>query len=279
MWRLAGWNLSVAERVRFIESCLELGVTTFDHADIYGDYQCQKLFGEALKAAPALKERIQLVGKCGIKLVSPHRPSHRLKHYDTSAAHILASTEQSLRELQVEALDLLLIHRPDPLMDYDEMARAFERLRADGKVRHFGVSNFTPAQFAALDSRFELATHQLEFSPLHLTPLFDGQFDALQQRGVAPMIWSALGGGALFATQAAESSPLQRCLSAQAAELGVSVAALVYAWILQLPCRPLPLTGSGRIEVVREAVAAASLELDRQQWYWLLEAARGHAVA
>ncbi|BEV72328.1 aldo/keto reductase family oxidoreductase [Paludibacterium sp. THUN1379] len=277
MWRLADWNLSLAERIRLIEQCIELGVTTFDHADIYGDYQCQQLFGAALQQAPALKQQIQLVSKCGIKLTSSHRLEHRIKHYDTSAAHILASTERTLAELQVETLDLLLIHRPDPLMDYDEMARAFETLRAAGKVRHFGVSNFTPLQFEALNSRIALVTNQVEFSPLQLSALQDGQFDTLQRHGVAPMIWSALGGGLLFRHN--DTSPLQAVLAQLAAQYGSSVASLVYAWIMQLPCRPLPLTGSGRIEVIRDAVAACSLSLERQDWYRILQAACGHEVA
>ncbi|TDR80257.1 aldo/keto reductase [Paludibacterium purpuratum] len=278
MWRLADWNLPLAERIRFIEQCIALGVTTFDHADIYGNYQCQQLFGEALAQAPSLKRQIQLVSKCGIKLVSPHRPEHRIKHYDTSAAHIIASTERTLTELQVDTLDLLLIHRPDPLMDYDEMAGAFERLRADGKVKHFGVSNFTPAQFEALDSRIALATNQLEFSPLHLAPLTDGQFDTLQRHQVAPMIWSALGGGLLF-TRTDSANPTHDVLLELAAELGTTPATLVYAWIMQLPCQALPLTGSGRIDVVRDAVAATALQLERQHWYRILSAASGHEVA
>jgi len=278
MWRLADWKMDAQARAAFIESCVEIGVTTFDHADIYGDYGVETLFGEALDLAPALKQRIELVSKCGIMLTSGQRPQHRLKYYDTSAAHITASVEASLRNLRVDHLDLLLIHRPDPLMNYDEIAGAFEALRAAGKVLHFGVSNFTQVQFDALNARIELATNQVEFSPLHLDPAENGQFDAMQDQGVAPMIWSALGGGRLFDTDP-KSMQLRQVLEQTAKTLGVSMATVIYAWILRLPCRAIPLTGSGRFEVVKDAVAATGLTLDRQTWFDILKAARGHDIA
>src|SRR5205085_3772351 len=133
-------------------------------ADIYGGYGVEGLFGEALRRQPALRERMQLVSKCGIKLVSPQRPLHTVQHYDTSAAHIIASAEESLRQLHTDRLDLLLIHRPDPLMDFDEIAEAFSALKKSGKVLHFGVSNFSRHQFESLNRRIALATNQVEFS-------------------------------------------------------------------------------------------------------------------
>jgi hypothetical protein len=143
-WRMAAWGWTVAQRLAWIEACVDLGVTSFDHADIYGSYGVEILFGEALARKHGLRNRLQLVSKCGIQLVSPQRPNHRLKAYDTSARHIEASVEQSLRALQADHLDLLLIHRPDPLLDADAVAAAFGRLQRSGKVRAFGVSNFTP---------------------------------------------------------------------------------------------------------------------------------------
>ncbi|MFD2452631.1 aldo/keto reductase [Ideonella paludis] len=169
-WRLAEWQFSVEQRLAWIEGCMARGLSSFDHADIYGGYQAEALFGEALALRPALREQMQLVSKCGIKLVGPARPAHGFKSYDTSAAHITTSVENSLRALRTDRLDLLLIHRPDALMDADEVAQTFERLRRDGKVLHFGVSNFTPAQFELLHSRIPLVTNQVECSPLHLAP-------------------------------------------------------------------------------------------------------------
>lgn len=163
-WRLMDWNMSARQLVSFIEEHLDLGVTTVDHADIYGGYQCEAAFGEALKLAPHLRERMEIVSKCGIATTA--REENVIGHYITDRDHIIKSAEQSLINLATDHLDLLLIHRPDPLMDADEVADAFKHLHQSGKVRHFGVSNFTPAQFALLQSRlpFTLATNQVEIS-------------------------------------------------------------------------------------------------------------------
>ncbi|VTM54740.1 aldo/keto reductase [Klebsiella pneumoniae] len=166
-WRLMDWKMSPGELVSFIEQHLDLGVTTVDHADIYGDYQCEAAFGEALKRAPHLRSRMEIVSKCGI--ATRARAENTIGHYITDRDHIVLSAEQSLRNLATDHLDLLLIHRPDPLMDADEVAEAFLALHHSGKVRHFGVSNFTPAQFTLLQSRlpFTLTTNQVEISPVH----------------------------------------------------------------------------------------------------------------
>jgi predicted oxidoreductase len=279
MWRMTEWGMTVEQRIAFIEQCLALGVTSFDHADIYGGYAVEGLFGEALRAQPSLRGRIELVSKCGIKLVSPQRPNHAIQHYDTSAAHIVASAEESLRQLHTDHLDLLLIHRPDPLMQFDEIAEAFLALRAAGKVLHFGVSNFSRHQFESLDRRIALATNQVEFSPLHVAPMFDQTFDGLQDLGVAPMIWSPLAGGRLFSGTGAHAENLRLVIKGIADRLGQPFASVVFAWIMQLPCKPLPLTGTGRIEAVAVAVAGTSFTLSRTDWFAILRAARGHEVA
>ena len=279
MWRMTEWGMSVEQRVAFIEQCLEMGVTSFDHADIYGGYGVESLFGDALRLQPSLRDRIELVSKCGIKLVSPQRPQHTIQHYDTSAAHIVASVETSLRQLGTDRLDLLLIHRPDPLMDFDEVAHTFDALRQAGKVLHFGVSNFSRHQFEALDRRIDLATNQVEFSPLHTAPMFDETFDGLHDNGVSPMIWSPLAGGRLFNGGEAHADNLRLVIKGIADELGQPFASVVFAWIMQLPCRPIPLTGSGRIEAIAVAVAGTGFTLSRPDWFKILRAARGHEVA
>jgi predicted oxidoreductase len=279
MWRIADWGMTVAQRTAFVEQCLELGVTSFDHADIYGGYGAEALFGDVLRERPALRGRMELISKCGIKLVSPQRPLHTIQHYDTSAAHIVASAEESLRQLHTDHLDLLLIHRPDPLMDFDEIAHAFTRLREAGKVRHFGVSNFSRHQFECLNRRIALVTNQVEGSPLHLDPWFDTTFDGLQDLGVAPMVWSPLAGGRLFTGTDARTEALRLVIKEVADELEQPFASVVYAWIMAHPCRPLPITGSGRIEAVAVAVAGTQFTLTRPQWFRILRAARGHEVA
>ena len=195
-WRLADWNLSASERLRWIEENIALGITSFDHADIYGGYQVERLFGEALALAPGLRSRIQLISKCGIKLVSAARPGHAIKHYDTSAAHVRASVEATLAALRTDRLDLLLIHRPDSLLDADELGATFETLRNEGKVLQFGASNFTSSQFNLLNQRCALRTNQIELSPLHLDALHDGTLDQCQSLHIRPMAWSPLAGGA-----------------------------------------------------------------------------------
>jgi len=274
-WRMDSWQFSVDERVRWIEGCLELGITTFDHADIYGGYRVEALFGEALAAAPRLRERLQIVTKCGIRMVSPARPAHRLGHYDTSAAHVQRSVDNSLAALRTDSIDVLLIHRPDALMDADALAECFTRLRAAGKVRHFGVSNFTPAQFALLNDRIQLATNQIEASPLHIAPFYDGTLDQAQHLRVAPMIWSALAGGRLFTGEDEAARRVRPVLERLAAERGISVTTLVYAWLLRHPARLIPLTGSRRLDAMREAVAALDVEIDAQAWYKIWVAGNG----
>ncbi|KVL44578.1 oxidoreductase [Burkholderia cepacia] len=283
MWRIGDWALSIRERRALIEAALELGVTSFDHADIYGDYTAEGLFGDVLADAPHLRERMQIITKCGIRLVSARRPAHGIKHYDTRAAHVVASVEQSLRALRTDRLDLLLLHRPDPLMDADEVAATFDALRRDGKVRAFGVSNFTPAQAALLRDRMaahgmSLATNQVECSLLHLAPLDDGTFDQAQRWRCPPMLWSPLAGGRLL-TEASPAATRVRERAARIGDaLGVPATTVLFAWLLALPCRPLPIVGSSRIAALREAVAATRLALGREHWFELLDAARGVEV-
>jgi predicted oxidoreductase len=274
-WRMADWQFGVEERVRWIEGCLDLGITTFDHADIYGDYAVEALFGEALAAAPQLRDRMQIVTKCGIRMVSSARPEHRLGHYDTSAAHVERSVENSLAALRTDRLDVLLIHRPDALMDADALAECFGRLRTAGKVRHFGVSNFTPSQFALLNRRIDLVTNQIEASPLHIAPFYDGTLDQAQDLGVAPMVWSALAGGRLFTGSDTDSQRVRTVLQRIAGERGIGVTTLVYAWLLRHPARLIPLTGSRRLDAMREAVAALDVEIDAQTWYEIWVAGNG----
>ncbi|MBL7635200.1 aldo/keto reductase [Atlantibacter hermannii] len=276
-WRLMDWNMSPRELLSFIEQHLDLGITTVDHADIYGGYQCEAAFGEALKLAPQLRDRMEIVTKCGIATTA--KAENKIGHYITDRAHIVESAEKSLKNLAVEHLDLLLIHRPDPLMDADDVAEAFLQLHQAGKVRHFGVSNFTPAQFSLLQSRlpFTLATNQVEISPVHQPLLLDGTLDQLQQLRIRPMAWSCLGGGRLFNDESFQ--PLRDELQQVAQEIGAqTIEQVVYAWVMRLPSQPLPIIGSGKIERVRSAIQALSLQMTRQQWFRIRKAALGYDV-
>jgi predicted oxidoreductase len=277
MWRIVGWNLSAQARVRWIEQALELGITSFDHADIYGDYGAETLFGDALRAAPGLRGRMQLVTKCGIRLRSAQHP-YRVNHYDTAASYVRGQVEQSLRNLHTGQLDLVLIHRPDYLMDAAALADTFQALTREGKVAHWGVSNHTTSQFALLDQRHPLATHQVELSPLQMDALDDGTLDQAQQLGRRPMIWSPLAGGRLLTGEDAQAVRVRAEMQAIAERLGISLVTLAFAWILRHPSRPHPITGTRRIEGLREAVAALDVSLDAEDWYAIWTASKGHPV-
>lgn len=277
LWRITEWQLSVQERVRWIEQAQELGITSFDHADIYGDYRAETLFGEALKASPVLRARMQLVTKCGIRLRSPQRP-YRINYYDTGAAYVRAQVEQSLRNLHTEQLDLVLIHRPDYLMDATTLAETFGALTREGKVAHWGVSNHSTSQFALLHQLHPLMTNQVELSPLQMDALDDGTLDQAQQLGLRPMIWSPLAGGRLFTGDDEQAQRVRAEMSAIAARYGISLTTLAFAWVLRHPSRPHPITGTGRIEGLREAITAQGVQLDAEDWYAIWTASKGHSV-
>ena len=272
------WGWSAPQRLEWLSACIDCGVSSFDHADIYGGYSVEALFGEALALNPALRKQMQLVSKCGIQLISAARPEHRVKAYDTSALHIERSVEQSLRALRTDYLDTLLLHRPDPLLDADVVAEVFQRLQRAGKVLAFGVSNFTPMQFSLLHSRVPLVTNQVECSPLQLAPLHDGTFDQAQQLRIAPMIWSPLAGGKIFSSDEVAALRVQATLKAVALRLEVSVATIAYAWLARLPCRPHVIVGSSRMTAMHEALAGQTLHLDAPSWHEIWAAGAGREV-
>lgn len=263
--RLAAW----------LEARLDEGLDWFDHADIYGDRQGEALFGAALRTRPALAGRVKVVTKTGI--VTPERDgsAQGVKHYDSSRAHVTAAIDGALMRLGVARLDHFLIHRPDPLMDAEATGRALDEAIDAGKLGAAGVSNFLPEQWRRLQGAMHhrLATHQLQLSLAHSAPLFDGHFDALVGDGLAPLAWSPLGGGRVM------TGPARPALLALAERLGVTPAGLALAWLRALPGHPVPVIGSLKAERIRALHADAGLALERPDWFALLEAARGHAVA
>ena len=281
VWRSAEWQMQPTEILDLIETCLALGITTIDHADIYGNYTCEGRFGDALALNPNLRDQLQLVTKCDIKLISSNRPDHQVKHYDTSRAHIIASVENSLKQLRTDRLDLLLLHRPDPLMNVDETAEALTDLRQAGKILEVGVSNFLPSQFDLLASRldFPIVTNQVEFSVVHLEPLYDGTLDQCQRLRIAPMAWSPLGGGLLFQADSPQAKRLQAALPTVGEQLGdATIDQVALAWILRHPANVIPVLGTGKRDRIRTAAAAEQLQLSREQWFYILEASVGAPV-
>jgi predicted oxidoreductase len=278
LWRLADDpDTSTRHILAKIEACLEQGITTFDEADIYGDYESEGLFGAALKAAPSLKRQIEVVTKCGIMLRSPKFPARRVKHYDTSAAHVAASIDASLKRMGVERIDLLLIHRPDPLMDHHETGAALDAAVKSGKVRAVGVSNFRPWDWTLLQSAMEtpLVTNQIELSLAAPAGFTNGDVAFLQERGVPPMAWSPLGGGSLFSS---DFRDLQAALRKLGEEAGVAPSAVAVAWLLAHPARILPVMGTNDPGRIRSLSDAVKVSIDRETWFELYTLALGREV-
>lgn len=279
-WRLAdSGDPSAAATRRKIDLCLEQGITTFDHADIYGDYTCEALFGDAVKADRALAKKIEIVTKCGIMLVSDRRPGTRVKHYDTSAAHVRASVERSLSNLGVDAIDVLLIHRPDPLMDHAQLGACLDELIAQGKVKCAGVSNFMPWDVELLQAGMKnrLVTNQIELSLLHLAPFVDGQIAFGQRTQMPLMAWSPLAGGALFGDGDA-AKRLAPLLEAKAKEHGVDATAVAVGWLLHHPANIIPVLGTNDVDRIARIGDAMKPRFPTQGWYELYAAALGRDV-
>lgn len=268
-WRWNAVSPAMVEKL-FHTSC-EAGITSFDHADIYGDYENEKLFGEVLRKNSGVRRDIQLITKCAIKLLSAKHPKTRIKHYDTSKEHIIASVDNSLKMLSTDYIDLLLIHRPDPLMDPEEVSEAFGLLKQNGKVLYFGVSNFTPAQYEMLQSYlpFPLVTNQIEVSLSKLDSLFDGTLDTMLRYKTCPMAWSPLGGG--------KPGPDQ--LWTRKEKYGATETQLALAWLLKHPSGMFPIIGTTQPKRIIESAKATSIALDRQDWFEMLKVAKGRDVA
>lgn len=280
VWRLGDWQLSTDEIQGLIEQNIDLGMSSFDHADIYGDYTCEELFGRALAQSPELRDKMKIITKCGIKLISKNRPDHKIKYYDTSRDHIIASAEQSLKNLHTDHIDLLLLHRPDPLTDPEEVADAFRKLKSEGKVLHFGVSNFSSMQFDMLNSYLDepLITNQVEISALCLDQFKNGTIEHSQLHNVYPMAWSPLGGGSVFTGQDVQAIRVREVLTRWSEEKGKGMDQLLFAWLIRHPAKIIPILGTGKIERVEKAIESLQIEMSRQEWFELWQASEGEEV-
>ena len=278
MWRLhEAADTSPAHIGAKIRACLDQGLTTFDQADIYGDYGCEALLGAALKADPGLRRQMQLISKCDICFPSAQRPGVRVKHYDTSAAHIGASLDRSLQNMHTDWIDCLLLHRPDPLMNAAETGAALDALVKAGKVKTVGVSNFRPWDWRLLQAHMDtrLVTNQIEINPLTLDAFVAGDLAEMQRDQLIPQAWSPLAGGRLFA---AAGPPAAARLERLAARQGVALEALVLAWLLFHPARILPVVGTSNLKRIKALPAAFELRMDRQMWFEIYAAGLGAEV-
>lgn len=277
MWRLSDDSNTSAKHVQAkIEACLAQGITTMDQADIYGGYEAEEVLGVALQAAPALKDQIEIVTKCDIVAPAGRHADARVKYYDTSAQHITASVDASLKLMNIDTIDTLLIHRPDPMMDHHETGKYLDGLIAAGKVRSVGVSNFKLHDWTLLQSAMSntLATNQIELSVTAHDGFTNGDVAYLQERNVPIMAWSPLGGGALMTG----TGPVQDALQSVADAHGVDTGAVAVAWLLAHPAQIMPVMGTNNISRINSLSDALKVKMDRQTWYEIYTAALGNEV-
>ncbi|WP_170451490.1 aldo/keto reductase [Ruegeria arenilitoris] len=277
MWRLGDdSDTSAAHVAAKIHACLDQGITSFDQADIYGDYGAEAILGNALRANPGLRDRMEIVTKCDIVAPCGRYADAKVKYYDTSRAHILKSVDTSLREMAIDHIDLLLIHRPDPFMDHHETGAALDEVVASGKVRAVGVSNFRPWDWQLLQSAMKtpLVTNQIEISLGAIAPFTNGDLAFHQQHGHPVMAWSPLGGGALMAG----NPPVGVVADEIGEQFGVDRAAVAVAFLLAHPAGILPVLGTNSLDRIKRISDALKVNLDREAWFRLYEAALGHEV-
>ena len=274
-WGIWGANHSQKEVQKLIETSLEEGFSTFDHADLYGDYTTEKLFGDAFSQMNINREEVQLISKCGIEMPCENR-NYQIKSYNYSKEHILKSVENSLVNLQTEYLDLLLLHRPSPLMNPQEIGEAFEELREKKWVRHFGVSNFSPSQFELINDAFPLITNQVEISINHTDAFDDGTLDQLMRKGLQPMAWSVLGN--YFSKESEQNSRISLVLVELCKKYNADENQILLAFILKHPSRILPVIGTSRWEMIKKFKESLDINLEREDWFKLLEASQGKEV-
>ena len=278
MWRLGDDENTSPEHVRAkIDASLDQGITSFDQADIYGGYEAEEILGNALSGS-ALRNKMEIVTKCDIIAPVGRYADARVKYYDTSRAHIMASVDHSLRLMGIDHIDLLLIHRPDPLMDHHETGAALDEVIASGKVRSVGVSNFRPYDWELLQSAMknQLVTNQIELSVLAHDSFVNGDVAFHQRIGTPLMAWSPLAGGALFS---GDHPDVMSALSKVASQNNVDETAVAIAWLLAHPSRILPVLGTNSLERIKGMSAALDVKMDRQTWYEIYTAALGREVA
>lgn len=274
-WGKWGKNLTIQQMVALIHVCIENSVSTFDHADIYGDYTTEATFGKALKESGILRNEIQLISKCGIQYIGESRPN-RIKHYNYSKDYIIWSVEQSLKNLQTEYLDLLLLHRPSPLMHSDEIAEAVNQLKKQGKIQEFGVSNFTPLQTDLIKSKVEVSVNQIEVSLTQFSAMLDGSLDHMRLHNILPMAWSPLGD--YFKEETSQNDRINEELRNLCKKYQASENQILLAWLYNHPSGIIPVIGTTNEERIKEAIQAQSIQLETEDWFALLVASQGHKV-
>ncbi len=274
-WGVWDKNLSTSEMESTINICLENKITTFDHADIYGAYTTEASFGKAFASSKIARESLQFISKCGIQYVCENR-NNTIKHYDYSKDYIIWSVENSLKNLQTDYLDVLLLHRPSPLMQADEIAEAVTKLKSEGKIIDFGVSNFTASQTELIRQKIEIRYNQIQFSATNFEPMIDGSLDYMQINTIQPMSWNPL--GTVFREDNEQTRRLKKLLASLVSKYHFGADTLLLAWILHHPARVIPVAGTVNVARIQQLMKATQLELEKEDWFAIWTESMGNKV-
>jgi predicted oxidoreductase len=274
-WGVWDKNLTTKEMENLIQLCIENKITTFDHADIYGSYTTEADFGKAFQASKISREKLQLITKCGIQMIAENR-NNKIKHYDYSKEYIIWSVEESLKKLKTDYVDVFLLHRPSPLMQADEIAEAVEKLKAEGKIIDFGLSNFTSSQTELIRQKTEVSYNQVQFSATNFEPMVDGSFDYMQTHEIRPLSWNPL--GTVFREDTRPTRRLKKLLADLVKKYGFGSDTLLLAWILKHPAKVIPIAGTVNIARIQSLVKAAELEMDKEDWFAIWTESMGEEV-
>jgi len=277
-WGVWGENFTTEQYEKIIDQCLAIGLNTFDHADIYGHYTTEADFGHALKGKASVRTQIKIITKCGINMLTPNRPHHAIKSYDTSAAHITKSVEQSLTNFHTDYIDTLLIHRPDILINVEEVAATISALKTSGKIKTFGVSNFTTSQVALLNKYIPIEYHQVEISVTNLSAFDNGVLDQCQLENIEAQSWSPMGNG-IFTENTAQHHRILAEADSLSKTYECSVNQILLAFLYAHPSQIVPVIGTTKFERIQEAAKAVDIELTREDFYKLWTASTGKEVA
>ena len=274
-WGIWDKNLNTKEMENMIHLCVENKITTFDHADIYGDYTTEADFGKALVSSKIDRTKIQLISKCGIQMVTKNR-NNSIKHYEYSKDYIIWSVENSLKNLATDYLDVLLLHRPSPLMQADEIAEAVAKLKAEGKIVDFGLSNFTASQTELIRQKTKVCFNQIQFSATHHEAMLDGSLDYMQTHGIRPMSWNPL--GSVFREDNEQTRRMKKLLAQLVAKYGVGSDTILLSWILQHPAKVIPIAGTVNVARIQALMKVTELPLEKEDWFAIWSGSMGKNV-
>ncbi|MEC4004299.1 aldo/keto reductase [Flavobacterium sp. SUN052] len=273
-WGIWDKNLTTSEMVHLINICIENKITTFDHADIYGGYTTEAQFGKAFGESTISRDKLQLISKCGIQLEGNR--TNKIKHYNYSKEYIIWSVENSLKNLQTDYLNVFLLHRPSPLMVADEIAEAVEKLKSDGKIIDFGLSNFTASQTELILQKTEISYNQIQFSATHHEPMLDGSLDYMQVHDIIPMSWNPL--GTVFREDIEQTRRLKKLLAQLVEKYGVGSDTILLSWVLKHPSKVLPVAGTVNIARIQQLMKAVELQLEQEDWFAIWTESMGNRV-